>query len=49
MRYLTKEFMSLFGLLIVVFLILTHDRGFARGVSAIGSNVSHVARTFQGR
>lgn len=49
MRYVTKEFLGLFGMLIVAFLVLTHASGFSRDVSAIGSNLSRVAKTFQGR
>lgn len=49
MRYVTKEFMGLFGMLILAFLILSNSTGFSRSVSAVGGNLSRVAKTLQGR
>jgi hypothetical protein len=45
----TREFISAFVLMIVVFLVLTHATGTARVIGALGSNLGHLAKTFQGR
>lgn len=46
---LTREFISAFVLMIVVYLVITHTTGAARLVSSVGSNVGDLAKTFQGR
>lgn len=49
MKGVTKEFIAAFVLMIVVFLVLTHSTGTARVIGAMGSNLSRLAKTFQGR
>jgi hypothetical protein len=49
MKAITKEFISMTILLVIVFLILTHYTGFSRSVGALGSNYAKVIKTFQGR
>jgi hypothetical protein len=46
---ITREFVSAFVLLIVVYLVITHTTGAARLVGALGSNLGSLAKTFQGR
>lgn len=49
MKAITKEFISMTIILVIVFLILTHFTGFSRSVGAVGSNYAKVIKTFQGR
>ena len=49
MKTITKEFISMTILLVIVFLVLTHFTGFSRDVGALGSNWAHLVKTFQGR
>lgn len=49
MKAITKEFISMTIILVVVFLILTHYTGFSRSVGALGQNWAHLVKTFQGR
>lgn len=49
MKAITKEFISMTILLVIVFLVLTHFTGFSRDVGAIGSNWARLVKTFQGR
>jgi hypothetical protein len=46
---ITREFISAFVLMIVVYLVITHATGAGRLVGALGSNLSTLAKTFQGR
>lgn len=48
-RFITREFVGMTVLLVVLFLILTNSTGFARSVNAIGSTWIGLVRTFQGR
>lgn len=45
----TRELISAFVLMIVIFLVLTQATGAARVIGAMGSNLSILAKTFQGR
>lgn len=49
MKTITKEFISMTILLVIVFLVLTHFTGFSRDVGALGSNWANLVKTFQGR
>lgn len=49
MRFFTKELIGMLTLLIALYLILVHNRGFARSVTALGGGLSGVAKTLQGR
>lgn len=49
MKAITKEFISMTIILVIVFLILTHFTGFSRSVGALGTNYAKVIKTFQGR
>jgi len=45
----TRELVSAFVLMIVVYLVLTKYTGAARIIGATGSNLVNLAKTFQGR
>lgn len=49
MQLITKQFISAFVLMIVFYLVLTHSTGAGRVIGAMGSNLSQLAKTFQGR
>jgi hypothetical protein len=49
LRYITREFIQLTIILVVLFLILTHASGFSRGVGALAGGYSRMVRTLQGR
>lgn len=49
MKGLTREFLTIWGGLIVAFLVLEHYTGFSKDVGAIGSNLNTVSKTLQGR
>lgn len=48
-RFITREFVGMTVLLVVLFLILTNSTGFARSVGAIGGTWVNLVKTFQGR
>lgn len=49
MKGTTKEFLMIWGGLILAFLVLEHATGFSRDVGAIGSNLSGISKVLQGR
>jgi hypothetical protein len=49
MRGLTKEFLMVWGGLILAYLVLEHSTGFSRDIGAIGHNLGAVGKTLQGR
>lgn len=49
MKFVTKELVGLLLATSLAFMILTHSRGFARSLDAVGGNLSTVAKTLQGR
>jgi hypothetical protein len=48
-KFFTKELLTLTGVLIAAFLILTHATGFSRSVSALGSAYTGGVKALQGR
>ena len=49
MRFVTREVIGLTTISVVLFLVLTHSRGFARSLNAIGSNYVKSVKVLQGR
>ena len=49
MKGTTREFLTIWAGLIIAFLVLEHATGFSQDVGAIGSNLSGVSKTLQGR
>ncbi len=49
MRFVTKEVIGLVTVSTVLFLLLTHSRGFARVLNSTGSNFVKSVKVLQGR
>lgn len=49
MRGSVREFLTIWGGLIALFLIVEHYTGFSRDVGAIGGSLVGVSKTLQGR
>jgi hypothetical protein len=48
-KSLTKDLLSFLLVLIMAYLLLVHYTGFSRDVGAIGSSLTGVTKTLQGR